>query len=94
MGELDRVLEGDDMDRFLLVDLIEERRERRRFSAPRCTGHEDDPVLLLGHLEEGGGEVHILKGRDPGLQFSQDDGVISPLGEDVHAEAGLARELV
>ena len=33
-------------------------------------------------------------GRNPGLQFSQDDGVVPPLGEDVHAEAGLARQLV
>jgi hypothetical protein len=94
MGVLDRIFEGDDVDRLLFIDIIEERRERRRLAASRRTGHEDDPVLLLGHLVEGLGKVHLLEGRDPGLQLSQDDGVVPPLRENVHAEAGLARELV
>ncbi len=60
VGEFHRVLEGDDVDRLMLVDLIEERRKRCRFAAPRRAGDEDDPVFLLGHLFEGLGEVQVL----------------------------------
>ncbi len=67
MGEFDRVLEGHDVDRFVFVDLVEERGERRRFAASRGAGDQDDPVLLLGHLVERLREIHVREGRDPGL---------------------------
>ena len=94
MGELDRILKRDDVDRLVLVDLVQERSKRRRLAGPRCAGHEDDPVFFLGHLVEHIGEAEVLDGWNPILQLSENDGVIAPLGEDVHPEAGLPGQII
>ena len=42
---LDRILQRDDMKRSRRVNLFQDRRERRRFSASRLACHKDDPLI-------------------------------------------------
>src|SRR5262249_7282622 len=46
--ELDRVLDGEDVLRAVPVDLVDERRERRRLTGAGRPGDEDEPTRLLG----------------------------------------------
>ena len=96
VGVFDGVLQGDHMDRFFFVDLVQHCRKRRGLPGSRRTGYENDPVFLLGHPEEGLGkvEVHVRQGRNPRLQLSQDNGMVAPLGKDVHTEARLPGQFI
>ena len=47
MHELNRVFQGDDVDRLRLVDLIEQRGQRRRLAAAGRAGDEDQPGFFL-----------------------------------------------
>ncbi len=89
MDELDRVLQGDDVDGLALVEIPQQRGQRGGFSGAGGARHQDQAVLLLGHLPECVRQLEIVDGRDQGLQFPHDDRIVSPLGEDVDAEPGL-----
>src|SRR4030095_8635520 len=57
-------------------------------------GHEDETVLLLGHLAERVRQLELLEGGDPGLQLPQHAGEVTALREDVEAESRLASQPV
>ena len=48
-------------------------------AAAGAAGDQDEPVMLMGHLLEGLGELELLDGGDHGLQLAQDDRVAAAL---------------
>ena len=48
----DRVLDRDDMNGFALVDVMEQRRERRALAAAGGAGEEHKPVRVLGQRDD------------------------------------------
>src|SRR5579862_3903482 len=92
VDELDGVFQRHDVDRLVLVDLVEDGRERGRLAAAGRARKEDKPVLLAADLLEDvrqpeGGERRYLR-----LQLSHDDREIAALFEDVDAETGALAE--
>src|SRR5687768_928130 len=49
MEKLDRVLDGYDVAVSLLVNMVDHRRQRGRFTGTRRTGHEDESAHFLGN---------------------------------------------
>ena len=47
MNELDRVFQGDHMNRLRLIDLVEQRGQRRRLATSSGAGHQDQSGLFL-----------------------------------------------
>ena len=52
MNELDRIFESDDVDRLGLVDLVQNRGQRRRLAAAGRAGHENQAGFFLRDLVE------------------------------------------
>ena len=50
--ELDRVLDREDVLGRVVVDLVDQRRERRRLARPGRAGHEHEPARLLAQIVE------------------------------------------
>ena len=55
--ELDRVLDREDVLRALAVDLVDQRRERRRLTGAGRAGDEHEPARPLGQLVERRGDA-------------------------------------
>src|SRR5437660_7754881 len=94
MDELDRVLQGDDVDGPSLVELPQQSSQRSGFPDTGGAGHQDQAVLLLGHLPECVRHLEIVDGRNQGLQLPHDDRIVPLLGEDVDAQPGLPGQSV
>ena len=58
---LDRVLDGEDVTGALVVDPVDERGHRARLAGPRRTGHEDQPLLLLGEARDLQREAQVVE---------------------------------
>ena len=86
MNELDRIFQSDDMHRLRLVNFVEQRRERSRFSAASCAGDKNQSGFLLGDFMEDGRQSQLFDCRHMSFEFAQNDREISLLPEDVDAE--------
>ncbi len=64
MEELDRVLDGDDVDATVAVDVVEHRRERGRFAGAGDARDQHHAARLERHLLEHLGEHQLLDGAD------------------------------
>src|ERR1700730_1946584 len=82
------------MQLLRVVQLIEQRRQRRRLAAAGCSGHENDSVFLAYHFVENRWESEAFDRRHFGRQFSHDDGVPSVLLKDVYAEPRQISQVV
>ena len=90
----DRVLQGDDVHRPLLVDPVQEGGKRGGLTGTGGAGKENKAIQFAGHFVEGLGKLHPLDGRDLGLQFSQNRRKIAFLGEDIDPEPGLVGQRI
>ena len=92
--ELDRVLDRDDVVAAGAVDLVDQRRERRRLARAGRAGDEDEPARQLGEEPEPGRQAEVVER----LQLVRDDAERSgervALHVHVHAEAGQAGHAV
>ncbi len=57
VDELDRILDRDDMALPLLVDLVDDRRQRSRFARAGWAGHQDQSAGPLGQFGDDGREA-------------------------------------
>jgi hypothetical protein len=58
--ELDRVLDREDVLRALTVDLVDQRRERRRLTGAGRPGDEDEAARLVGQRVERRRDAKLL----------------------------------
>src|SRR3954467_5571452 len=92
--EFDRVFQRNDVDGLLLVDLIEQCRQRRCLAASRRAGQKPQSRLFLGYLRKDSGQPEARNARNLPLQFAQNDGEMSLLAENIDAEPGIGAERV
>ena len=82
------------MDRLRLIDFVQERGQRRGFSASRGASQNDEARFFLRDLGKDGGQAQILKGRNNCLQLAHHDRKVALLPEDIHAKPRLLAERV
>ena len=64
VDELDGVLDRDDVAVDLLVDPVEDRRERRRFARARRSGDENEAARIEREIRDRGRKAELLDGRN------------------------------
>ena len=84
--DLDRVLDGHDVDGLRLVDVLDHGRERRGLARARRTGDEDQAAVLVGELPDRVRETHFGERRSAEAQTPEHDARRPALVEDVRAE--------
>ena len=89
--ELDRVLDRHDVLVALRVDVVDHRRERRRFSRAGRPGAEDESALLVADLLEDRRQEQLADRQDAGRDDAQHEADRAPLLEDVASEASEVR---
>ena len=92
--EFDRILQGDDVHRLLLVYLIEQRRQGGRLTASGRPGEKDQPRFLLGNFREDAGQAQTRNARNIPFEFAQHDRKISLLPKNIDAETDLFAERI
>jgi hypothetical protein len=92
MNEFDRIFQGNDMHGLVLIDLVEQCRQRCRLAASGCAGDQDQPGLFLCDFGKDIGQSQGLDRGDFAFEFPQDDGEMALLAEDVDAEARFIAE--
>ena len=88
--ELDRILDREDVLGARAVDLVDQRRERRRLTGAGRAGDEDEPARLLGELRELVRERELLERLDLGRDQAERRADAGALEEGVDAETGDA----
>ena len=73
MDKFDGVFQRHDVDWLLLVDLVEERGQRRRFTASGCARYEHEPGFFLCDLFENRRQFQALNGWNFSFEFPQHD---------------------
>src|SRR5438093_8519986 len=89
--ELDRVLDGEDVLRPVPVDLVDQRRERRRLPGARRARDEDDAARLFRELMERRRNPQLLERFQLLRNEAERRGERLLLEVHVHAEAGEPR---
>ena len=59
-----RVLDRYNVDRCVIVHMVDHRRQQSRFSAPRRSGHQNEPPFLHGDIEDDHRKVQLAERRD------------------------------
>ena len=85
---LDRILDRDDVMRFLAVDEIDHRGERGALARTRRSGHQYQAARLLADIGYDRRQAELLEGRNPPRNQTQRAGNLAPLHEDVGTKAG------
>src|SRR5262245_12432420 len=94
MDELDRVLQGHDMDRLFLVDLVQDRGQRRRLATAGGTGHEDESRVFSCDLLKNRRQSKRTQRWNDRLQLPHDNCELSLLPKNIDSESGLIVERV
>ena len=92
--ELDRVLDRDDVVGPVAVDLVDERRERRRLTRAGRARDEDEPARLVAEAIEGVRDAEFFEGLQLGGNKAERAREALPLRKDVHTKPGDARNRV
>ncbi len=69
--ELYRVLDGDDVLGACKIDLVAHRRKRGRFAGTGRTGHDHEPALELGKVDDDVRQLELRGTRDFGADHTQ-----------------------
>ena len=88
---LDRVLDGDDVARPHVVDVVHHRRQRRGLARTGRPGDEDEPTVVLAEAAHDVGQAKVLECRRVGLHPAHGQGDRRALVERVGAEPPEAR---
>ena len=94
MEVLDRILDRHDVRGPAVIDMVDHGGERRRFSAPGRTGHEDKPSLLGGNVREHGWEPELVHRGDHHRNHADDQADRASLLEDAAAKPPQALHAV
>jgi hypothetical protein len=92
--ELDRILDREDVLVPCPVDLVDQRRERRRLAGAGGAGHEDEAARLLRELREMRRQTELVERLDLRRDHAERGAERRALEEDVHSEPGDGRERV
>src|SRR5262249_11230826 len=87
--ELNRVLDGEDMQIFALVDVVEHAGDGRALARASDAGEDDQPLVIVAELLDRGRQVQALEGGDLGVDATSDEREPAALLEQVDAEAAL-----
>ena len=85
--ELDRVFDGDDVDRPRLIHVADHGGKRGGLAVARRADDEDQSPLLFGEHLDGGGRAELIEGGDLQRDRPHHDGERAALAIDIHAEA-------
>src|SRR5207248_5608749 len=88
-GELDRVLDGQDVDVLAVVDELEHRGDGGALAAAGDAGQDDHPLVEVAQLLDGRGQAELLEAGDIGVDAAGDETEPATLVEEVDAEAAL-----
>jgi hypothetical protein len=91
--EFDRILDGEDVAVFVLVDVVDHRRQRGRLARTGRAGHQDQALRLLDHLAEQRRAGQVLEGEHLGRNGTEHRTGATVLVERVHTEARQRRDL-
>ncbi len=86
---LNRVFEGNHVNRLRLINLIEQRGQRGCLSAAGGAGHQNEAGFFLGDLVKDGREMKCFNSWDFSLKFPKHDREMSLLPENIDAETGF-----
>ena len=86
VDELDRVLDGDDMQTLGLVEFAHHGGKRGRFARPRRTGEEHKPLRIVREGLQDRREAEVVEGFDGAGNATHHHARLSHAAEDVHAE--------
>ena len=78
----------------VVVDLVEQRGQRRRLAAAGRAGDQDQAGFFLRDLFKNRGQSQALDRGNLALQFSQDDREMSLLPENIYAETRFVAERI
>ncbi len=92
--DLDRILDRDDVLPARLVDVADDRRERRRLAGAGGAGDEDEPAVLLGEALDAAGQVEAREVGHLARDDAEGERDVAALPEGVDAEARQAGNLV
>src|SRR5213075_2726607 len=87
MHELDRIFNGDDVQRARFVDQLDDRRERRRLAAARRAGDENESAANLRDAPHLIGKTELLDGHDLRRDDAEHHACAALLAEKIHAIA-------
>ncbi len=87
MHELDRVLEADDIEVAVLIEVVDHRRQRRRFAGTGATRHQHHALVIIAELLEDRRHVQLVEGRHITRDKPEDGAHARGLAEYVDAEA-------
>jgi hypothetical protein len=88
-GELDGVLNGEDVAVLALVDVVEHRGDGGALARAGHAGQDDQPLVEVAQLLDGGRQVQPLEGGDLGVDAPGHQAELAALLEQVDAEAAL-----
>ena len=94
MQKLDRVFDRDDVVMLAVVDVVDDRGERRGFADAGRTRDEHDAVAQLRDLREVRGQVQAFERRDFRRDHAHHDRICAALLKDVDAKARARRQRV
>src|SRR5204863_880858 len=89
---LDRVFEGDDVDRLGRINLVENRRQSSGLAAAGRACDQNKSGFFLRDLVKNFRQSQLLNRRDLALQFAKHDRKVPLLLENVHAKTRLVTE--
>ena len=89
-----RVFQSNYVHRFLFINFIDNGGKRRSFTTASRSRYQNDAVFFNGNTVISIGQAELCAGWNLCFQFSQNDGVIAALRENIHAETGHTRQLI
>src|SRR5579872_653952 len=87
MQELDGILDRDDVLVPLAIDLVDHRRERRRFAGAGRPRHQDEASRTIADLFDDRRQSELFESKDLVGDLTVDGGCCAALIEDVRAES-------
>ncbi len=91
--EFDRILDGEDVAVFVLVDEVDHRRQRGRLARAGRPGDQDQALRLLDQLAEDRRAAQFLQAKHLGGNRTEDRTGTAVLVEGIDAEARQRRDL-
>ena len=94
VGKFDRILQRQDMLLQVVVDQIDDRSKRRRFTASGRPGHQDQSSGMLVKINDRIRNAQALRRRHLSRHHTEDNGNRSSLPEQIYAEPARSRDRI